>query len=65
MLLVCVLTLYAANTASVAEEQYKKIGREALSDILKGKTEQAIENLNQYLEANPNDLESLYLSEQM
>ncbi len=60
-LLVCVLTLYAANTASAAEEQYKKIGREALSDILKGKTEQAIESLNQYLEANPNDLESLYL----
>ncbi len=56
----CVLACSLAGSASAAE-QYKKVGREIMSDIAKGKTEQAIESLNQYLEANPNDLESLYL----
>ncbi len=42
-------------------EQYKLISREAVSKIVDGDYETAIENSHKYLELHPGDLESMYI----
>jgi alkaline phosphatase D len=53
-------TLFLAAPATRAQEQYKKRGREAISDIVDGKYDGTIKGLEKYLEKHPDDLESMY-----
>lgn len=55
----CLILLSFAPSA-YAQEQYKTIGREAISKIVDGKFDSAIKDLGKYLQKHPDDLESLY-----
>ena len=59
LLLIC-LTLFCAVPATCAAEQYKKLNRDAISQIVDGKYDTAIEHFEDYLGKHPNDLESMY-----
>jgi len=57
--LIC-LTLFLFVPATCAQEQYKKQNRDAISQIVDGKYDAAIEHFEDYLNKHPKDLESLY-----
>jgi len=59
LVFVC-LTLFFYGPAVHAAEQYKQLGREAISQIVDGKHDKAIKNLEKYLKKHPGDLESMY-----
>jgi len=59
LLLIC-LTLFCFIPATCAQEQYKKQNRDAISQIVDGKYDAAIEHFEDYLGKHPKDLESLY-----
>ncbi len=59
LLLIC-LTLFLFVPATCAQEQYKKLGRDAISQIVDGKYDAAIEHFEDYLGKHPKDLESMY-----
>jgi len=50
----------AQKIERVRFEQYKKQNRDAIADIVDGKTEKAIAHFEQYLKEHQGDLESLY-----
>jgi alkaline phosphatase D len=54
------LTFFFSGSVIYAEEQYKQLGREAISKIVDGKHDKAITNLENYLNKHPSDLESMY-----
>ncbi|MBN2326064.1 MAG: alkaline phosphatase D family protein [Candidatus Omnitrophica bacterium] len=47
--------------AAQAQEQYKRISRDAVSDIVDGKIDAAIESASAYLDEHPDDLESMFV----
>ena len=59
LLLIC-LTLFLFVPATCAAEQYKKFGKDAISQIVDGKYDAAIEHFEDYLGKHPKDLESMY-----
>jgi len=59
-LIFVILTLIISGPAIHAAEQYKKQGRDAVSDIVDGKYNAAIEHYDDYLSEHPKDLESMY-----
>lgn len=59
LVFVC-LTLFFYGPVIHAAEQYKQLGREAISQIVDGKYDKAIKNLEKYLKKHPSDLESMY-----
>ncbi len=54
------VTLLLCTTAAYALEQYKNQTRNAISQIVDGKLDNAIKRMEKYLEKEPGDLESLY-----
>lgn len=58
--LIVVLSLGAGRT-SLGAEQYKRIARNAMAQIVDGQTDQAVRDSKAYLQKNPDDLESLYV----
>jgi len=61
LLLLCViLTLILLCLAIQAAEQYKLLARDAVSDIVDGRHDAAIEYFEDYLDEHPEDLESMY-----
>ena len=59
LLLIC-LTSFLFVPATFAEEQYKTLARDAISQIVEGKYDAAIEHFEDYLSKHPKDLESMY-----
>jgi len=59
-LIFVVLTLIISGPAILAVEQYKKQGRDAVSDIVDGRYDAAVEHFEGYLSEHPKDLESIY-----
>jgi len=59
-LIFIILALILSVPAIHAAEQYKKQGRDAISDIVDGKYNAAIEHFKKYLSEHPKDLESMY-----
>ena len=59
LLLIC-LTLFLFVPATCAQEQYKKQNRDAISQIVDGKYDAAIEHFEDYLGKHPKDLETMY-----
>jgi alkaline phosphatase D len=65
--LLTALTLLAGDVSGQGKKkkkipgQYKRVHQNALSDILNGKPEKAIESLNRLLETLPDDAESRYM----
>ncbi|HUS74168.1 MAG TPA: tetratricopeptide repeat protein, partial [Sedimentisphaerales bacterium] len=59
LVFVC-LTLLAYVPAVHAAEQYKQVVRGAMSQIVDGKYDKAIRQLENYLKKHPSDLESMY-----
>ena len=59
-LIFVILTLIISGQAILAVEQYKKQGRDAISDIVDGKYDAAVEHFKDYLSEHPKDLESMY-----
>ncbi len=59
LLFIC-LTLFLFVPATCAQEQYKKQNRDAISQIVDGKYDAAIEHFEDYLGKHPKDLESMY-----
>ena len=55
-----ILTVIISGSAIQTAEQYKKQGRDAVSDIVDGKYDAAVEHFEGYLNEHPNDLESMY-----
>ncbi|MBN2592713.1 MAG: alkaline phosphatase D family protein [Sedimentisphaerales bacterium] len=55
-----ILTVFLSGLDLHAAEQYKKLARDAVSDIVDGKYDAAIEHFEGYLSEHPNDLESMY-----
>jgi len=61
LLLLCViLALILFCLAIQAAEQYKLLARDAVSDIVDGRLDAAIEHFVDYLSEHPKDLESMY-----
>jgi alkaline phosphatase D len=58
--LICLMMLFFFVTAICAQEQYKLISRDAISQIVDGKHDDAIKHFEDYLSKHPKDLESLY-----
>jgi len=59
-LIFVILTLIISGPAIFAVEQYKKQGRDAVSDIVDGRYDAAVEHFEGYLSEHPKDLESIY-----
>ncbi len=59
-LIFVILTLIISGQAILAVEQYKKQGRDAVSDIVDGRYNAAVEHFEGYLSEYPKDLESMY-----
>jgi len=57
---VCVL-LFSCRPAIYAQQQYKGLARDAISQIVDGKHDSAIKKSENYLKKHPGDLESLYV----
>ena len=55
-----ILTGFISGPDIYAAEQYKLIARDAVSDIVDGKYDAAIEQFEDYLNEHPKDLESIY-----
>jgi alkaline phosphatase D len=60
ILLFVILTLILSGAAIQAAVQYKNLARDAVSDIVDGRYDAAIEHFKDYLNKHPNDLESMY-----
>ena len=60
VLIFIILTVIFPSPAIHAAEQYKKQGRDAVSDIVDGRYDAAIEHYVDYLGKHPKDLESMY-----
>jgi alkaline phosphatase D len=60
ILIFAILTLFLPGPDIHATEQYKLIARDAVSDIVDGKYDTAIEHFEDYLNEHPKDLESMY-----
>jgi hypothetical protein len=60
ILLFVILTLILSGAAIHAAVQYKNLARDAVSDIVDGRYDAAIEHFKDYLNKHPNDLESMY-----
>jgi alkaline phosphatase D len=60
VLLFAILSLLLFSPAINAVEQYKLQARDAMSDIVDGKYDAAIEHFEDYLSEHPKDLESIY-----
>lgn len=60
LLLLISLTLFLFVTVTHSAEQYKKFGKDAISQIVDGKYDAAIEHFEDYLGKHPKDLESMY-----
>ncbi len=54
------LVLFLSDPSAYAVEQYKLLARDAVSQIVDGKVEAAIDHFQDYLRKHPGDLESLY-----
>lgn len=54
------LMLFFYVTATFAQEQYKLISRDAISQIVDGRHDAAIKDFEDYLSKHPKDLESMY-----
>ena len=60
VLIFVILTIIISGQAIFAVEQYKKQGRDAVSDIVDGEYDAAVEHFKDYLSEHPKDLESIY-----
>ncbi|MCP4609948.1 MAG: tetratricopeptide repeat protein [Planctomycetes bacterium] len=58
--LICLLILFFFVPIVCAQEQYKKLGRDAISQIVDGEYDAAIKHFEDYLIKHPKDLESMY-----
>lgn len=58
--LIVLLSFLAART-SLGAEQYKRISRDAMAQIVDGEHDEAIRTSEAYLQKHPDDLESLYI----
>jgi tetratricopeptide (TPR) repeat protein len=58
--LICLLILFFFVPATCAQEQYKLISRDAISQIVDGRYDAAIKHFEDYLSKHPKDLESMY-----
>ena len=58
--LLSLLMLFFHVTATFAQEQYKLISRDAISQIVDGRHDAAIKHFEDYLSKHPKDLESMY-----
>jgi len=61
LLIICLGITVCMNPADAAEQQYKKISRDGISDIVDGKYDETIKSFTEYLNENPGDLESMYV----
>ena len=59
--IVVLLSLFLSSSGGLGAEQYKKIARDCLSDIVDGKYDAAIRSGEGYLKDHPQDLESFYV----
>jgi len=57
---IVLLSLFLSSAGCLGAEQYKKIARDCLSDIVDGKYDAAIRASEGYLKDHPQDLESFY-----
>jgi alkaline phosphatase D len=55
-----ILVVFLSGRNIHAVEQYKKQGRDAVSDIVDGKYDAAVKHFKDYLNKHPKDLESMY-----
>jgi ribosomal protein S15P/S13E len=55
-----ILTVFLSGLDVHVAEQYKKLARDAVSDIVDGKCDTAIKHFKDYLNEHPKDLESMY-----
>ncbi len=58
--LICLLMLFFFVPTVCAQEQYKLISRDAISQIVDGQHDAAIKHFEGYLNEHPRDLESIY-----
>jgi len=54
------LTVFLFACPTCARQQYKQLSRDAISNIVDGKFNNAIKDLQKYLEKHPGDLESMF-----
>jgi len=59
--LILAISLLVYVLVAGAAEQYKKVGTNAMAEIVDGKYDGAIEDTTAYLEEHPQDLESMYI----
>ena len=60
LLLICPVILFFFAPEVCAQEQYKKLSRDAISQIVDGEYDAAIKHFAGYLSKHPRDLESMY-----
>lgn len=60
VLVFVILIAFLSDLDICAVEQYKKQGRDAISDIVDGRYDAAVEHFEGYLNEHPKDLESMY-----
>ena len=58
--LICLVILFFLVPVASAQEQYKKLSRDAISQIVDGEYDAAIKHFKDYLIKHPRDLESMY-----
>jgi len=58
--LICLLLLFFFAPVVCGQEQYKKLSRDAISQIVDGEYDAAIKHFEDYLSKHPKDLESMY-----
>jgi len=58
--LICLVILFFFVPVASAQEQYKLISRDAISQIVDGQYDAAIKHFEDYLSKHPKDLESMY-----
>ncbi len=57
---ICPMMLFFFVPSTYAQEQYKKLSRDAISQIVDGDYDAAIKHFEDYLSKHPKDLESMY-----
>jgi len=57
---ICLMMLFFFVPCTYAQEQYKKLNRDAISQIVDGDYDAAIKHFEDYLSKHPKDLESMY-----
>ena len=58
--IICLVILFFSVPVASAQEQYKKLSRDAISQIVDGEYDAAIKDFKDYLIEHPKDLESMY-----